>query len=117
MEDNKKTKTKNVIFNIISAVCGAAISFATTFGIVNTEKTKEIKGKLSAINTKAGSVVAMIKSGEVKQALVVAEEIVSDTKEVVKESKEIAQKAKENIADVKSKTEIKKIEKVEKTYK
>lgn len=115
MEDNKKTK--NVIYNVISAICGAAVSFATTFGIVNSEKAAEIKAKLSGINTKAVTVVTQIKAGEVKQALVVAEEIVADTKEVVKEGKEIAQKAKENIADVKAKTEIKKIEKVEKTYK
>ena len=101
MEDNKKVK--GIVWNVASALVGAAISFATTFGIVNTEKTTEIKNKLSGINAKASSVVMKIKEGDMKQALVVAEEIVFDTRDVVKESKELVEKVKENVSGHKDK--------------
>jgi len=115
MEDNKKTK--NVIYNVISAICGAAVSFATTFGIVNSEKAAEIKAKLSGINTKAVTVVTQIKAGEVKKALAVAEEIVIDTKEVVKEGKELTKETKEKVSSVKVKDEVSKVVKATASYK
>jgi hypothetical protein len=92
----KVVKTKSVVIKeIISAIIGAAISFAVTFGLITTDQEAEIKGKMQNINTTAIEVVEMLKKGDVVNALAKANQIVADTNTVTEIAKQGIDNAKE----------------------
>ena len=92
----KVVKTKSVVIKeIISAIIGAAISFAVTFGLITTDQEAEIKGKMQNINTTATEVVEMLKKGDVVNALAKANQIVADTNTVTEIAKQGIDNAKE----------------------
>ena len=65
-EQTKKFKPMELAKTFVSAVLGAAISFAVTFGIVTTDQEKQLNEKMSNINTKAEEVVKALENNGIK---------------------------------------------------
>lgn len=97
-----ETKKKStVIKEIISAIIGAAISFAATFGLITSDQEAEVRSRMANINTTATEVVDILKKGDIVTAIAKVNKIVEDTK-VVKEIAESGiEKAKEKSEETK----------------
>ena len=113
--ETKAVKSKSVVIKeIVSAIIGAIISFAVTFGFITSEQEAELKSKMTNINTSATEVVELLKKGDVDNALSKANKIVEDTnmvttiakqgidnaKNKVDKSKEIVEKTTKDIKEV-----------------
>lgn len=94
--NNKSTKGKvGIVKEIISAIVGAAVSFAVTFGFITTEQEAELKEKMTDINNSATEVVDLLKKGDVNNAISKANKIVEDTSAITTIAKQGVDKAKE----------------------
>ena len=97
-----ETKKKSTIIKeIISAIIGAAISFAATFGLITSDQESEVRSRMANINATATEVVDILKKGDVVTAIAKVNKIVEDTKAVKEIAKSGIEKAKEKSEETK----------------
>ena len=94
--ETKAVKSKSVVIKeIVSAIIGAIISFAVTFGFITSEQEAELKSKMANINTSAVEVSELLKKGDIVTALAKVNKIVEDTNAVTAIAKQGAETVKE----------------------
>ena len=97
-----ETKKKStVVKEIISAIIGAAISFAATFGFITSDQESEVRSRMANINATATEVVDILKKGDIVTAIAKVNKIVEDTKAVKEIAESGIEKAKEKSEETK----------------